>query len=185
MPKSAITVLMAALLASGLAKAQTAPTPLHVNPPIDLSAPLPPLPMPKGPTGRVDDVLDRISKNMQPNADVIDAGAEQVINRDLNISKTVGAALKPVGYALIGNQRYIYASDDGQKVIRLTEGSRLGIIKIAKISEYGVEYQAGGKNLYAPLSYTLNDPPKAPQQNQPPQATGGQPGQMTSQAGRM
>lgn len=149
------------ILSASVFAQQTAAVP----PPLNSNMVLPPLPS-KGPAGPVDDVLKRISQNVVPAADAIDAQTEIDINRYVALNKSVGAVLKPVGYVQIGSQRMIYASEDGKSVMRLTEGSRIGVMKIARISENGVDYQVGGKTFYAALAYATVEVPKAPQQNQ-------------------
>jgi hypothetical protein len=131
------------------------------------NAPLPvaatvaaPIAHPKGPAGDVDKVLERIAKNMQPQGDVIDQQAEANINRDLNLSRSTGQLLRPVGYLQVGDERSVFASEDGVRVLRLREQSRLGVMRIAKISEDGVEYKVSGKDMYAPLAYTAQEAPK-------------------------
>lgn len=119
--------------------------------------------MDKGPAGNVDKVLEQISRNMQPAPDMIDAQAETAINRDMNLSRSTGQMLRPVGFMQIENERVIFASEDGVRVLQLRENSRLGLMKIAKISEFGVEYTVSGKTMYAPLAYTATEPPKAAQ----------------------
>jgi hypothetical protein len=119
--------------------------------------------MDKGPAGNVDKVLEQISRNMQPAPDMIDAQAETAINRDMNLSRSTGQMLRPVGFMQIENERVIFASEDGVRVLRLKENSRLGLMKISKISEFGVEYTVSGKTMYAPLAYTASEAPKAGQ----------------------
>ena len=113
------------------------------------------------PSAAADRVLEMIAKNMKPQADLIDATAESNINRDVNISRSTGQLLRPVGYMQIGDERAIFASEDGVRVARLKEQSRFGVMKINKISEDGVDYTVSGKALYAPLTYLASDPPKA------------------------
>lgn len=120
-------------------------------------------PIPKGPAGNVDKVLERISRNLLPQADMIDSQAEASINRDLNLSRSTGQLLRPVGYIQVGDERAIFASEDGVRFLKLKEQSRLGVMKIAKISEDGVEYKVSGKDMYAPIAYTATEAPKQPQ----------------------
>ena len=111
-------------------------------------------------TGEVDKILRSIAANLKPNAEYIDAPAEMTINRDLNLSRSVGMMLRPVGYMQVNDQKVIYASEDGQRLLRLTVGSRLGLMKIKKISQDGVEYEVGGKIMHAPMAYTTAEAPK-------------------------
>ncbi len=117
----------------------------------------------KGLTSHVDKVLEQISRNMLPAPEMIDAQAETAINRDMNLSRSTGQMLRPIGYMEIENSRVIFASEDGVRVLRLKENSRLGVMKIIKISDFGVEYQVSGKVMYAPLAYMASEPPKAGQ----------------------
>ena len=117
-------------------------------------------PTPKGPAGNVDKVLERIARNMQPQADMIDQQAEASINRDVNLSRSTGQLLRPIGYFQVGDERAIFASEDGVRVMKLKENSRIGVMQIAKISEDGVEYKVSGKNMYAPIAYTASEAPK-------------------------
>lgn len=121
-----------------------------------------PLPSPGGPAGPVDKVLADIARNMKPSADLIDAQSETAINRDVSISRSTGQLLRPIGFIQVGDERAIFASEDGQRVAKLKEHSRLGVMRISKISEDGVEYTASGKLMYAPMAYLSSEPPKAP-----------------------
>ena len=116
--------------------------------------------LPRGPTGDVDRILKGIAKNMQPQTEMIDPQAEMLINRDIALSRSTGQMLRPVGFVQIGEMRMIYVSEDGQRLLRLKEGSRLGLMKVKKISENGVEYEVAGKTIYAPLAFTAVEPPK-------------------------
>lgn len=124
-------------------------------------------PTPKGPAGNVDKVLERIQKYMLPQADIIDQQAEASINRDLNLSRSTGQLLRPVGYLQVGDERAVFASEDGVRVMKLKENSRIGVMKIAKISEDGVEYKVSGKEMYAPIAYTATEAPKVSQMPNP------------------
>ena len=116
-----------------------------------------------GATAAVDRVLETIAKNMAPAADQIDATAESNINRDVNISRSTGQLLRPVGYMQINDERAIFASEDGARLARLKEQSRFGVMRINKISEDGVDYTVSGKAMYAPLTYLAAEPPRAVQ----------------------
>lgn len=134
-----------------------------------LSAPLPTRPVPgvipDTPTGRADYMLERLMPHMMPDPNAVDQVAEQNVTREINISKSAGQVLRPVGFVQIGNKRTIYASEDGQRVMRLAAGSQIGIMKIKEITENGVAYRAGSRDLFAPLSYLPSEPPKPPTQN--------------------
>lgn len=133
--------------------------------PVQAAAPAPMNTVVKGPAGNVDKVLEKISHNMLPMPDVIDSQAEANINRDVNLSRSTGQMLRPVGYMQIGDERAIFASEDGVRVLKLKEQSRFGVMKIARISEDGVEYKVSGKDMYAPLAYMATEAPKGPQNN--------------------
>lgn len=157
--------LLVGLMVGGVGHAVAADQPLPALPSLPLVVPaLSSLPVARGPGGKADQLLEQIYKNMTPPADLFDAPAEASINREMNISRSTGQLLKPVGFMQVGQERIIFASDDGQRVLRLREGSRIGAMRIEKITEYGVDYLVGGKSMFAPLAYTVSEPPKAPQQ---------------------
>lgn len=163
--------LLVGLVTGGVGHAVAADQPLPALPSLPpvasvFPSSLPDLPpvIARGPAGKADQLLEQIYKNMTPPADLFDAPAEASINREMNISRSTGQLLKPVGFMQVGQERIIFASDDGQRVLRLREGSRIGAMRIEKITEDGVDYLVGGKSMFAPLAYTVSEPPKAPQQ---------------------
>lgn len=122
----------------------------------------PPFPFTATPTDRVDHMLDRMLPHMIPDPDAVDQAAEQNVTREINVSRSVGQMLRPVGFVSIGNKKMIYASEDGQRVMKLSPGGRIGIMKIKEITEDGVSYMAAKKEMYAPLSFLPSDPPEPP-----------------------
>lgn len=152
--KTLIAVFFAAT-ASGATLAQsTLDSPIPNNAPHAQGLP------PKGPAGNVDRVLEQIAKRLTPGPDQIDTQAEANITRDLNLTRSSGQILKPIGFMQVGDDRSVFASEDGQRVIRLKEKSRIGVMKIVQISEDGVEYTTSGKGMYAPMAYVASDAPR-------------------------
>lgn len=133
-------------------------------------------------TNKVDDVLERIGRNLQ-NTPESDATLEQNITRQMNLLQSTDKAIRPVGYVSVGSNKYILISRDGKTVTRLREGSAIGSIKVVRIEEDGVIYMVGDKELYSPISFASNDAPKPPQ-NQQNNATTPAP-QMTGAGGSM
>lgn len=126
-----------------------------------------------GPAGRVDDVLSKLSSKLTgPVTDP--AQDEQDFNRALNYTRQGGTMLKPVGFSEINGKRVMYvATADVQgggagqgsgnaSLQRLEEGSSVGTFKINRVSVAGLEYTAGSKKIFAPLTLVVADPPKAP-----------------------
>ena len=160
----AIALVLGALICSlSFAQTTTPMSQININPP-----PAPPLSAsmfnatPKGPATEVDKVLQRISANMVPPKYFIDSAAEMTINREMNVTKSAGQMLRPIGYVQIENQKMVYVLDDQQRILKIKEGSRIGILQVVSISELGVDYLVAGKAMFAPLSYAQADPPKAP-----------------------
>lgn len=155
------TLIALALTASVpiAAQAQTIKQPLPPLPPAPAMAQLP---LAGGPTGRVDALLERMLPHLAPDPSAVDQAYEQSMNREINLSRSVRDVLKPVGFVRIGDQKTIYASEDGHRLSRLSTGSRIGMMQIGKITEQGVTYTVGKRDLYAPLAYLPTDPPKPP-----------------------
>lgn len=118
----------------------------------------------KTPTGRADYILEHMLPHLMPSPDAVDQQVEQNVSREINLTRSAGQLLKPVGFVQIGNRKIVYASEDGKRLMRLTAGSRIGIMKIQSIDEDGVTYIAGQRELHAPLAYLPSDPPTPPDQ---------------------
>jgi hypothetical protein len=127
----------------------------------------------KGPAGRVDDVLSKLSSKLTgPVTDPVQD--EQDFNRALNYTRQGGTMLKPVGYSEVNGKRVMYVATEqsqgspaGQggsnaSLQRLEEGNSVGTIKIDRVSVAGLEYTAGTKKIFAPLTLIVTEPPKAP-----------------------
>lgn len=126
-----------------------------------------------GPAGRVDDVLSKLSSKLTgPVTDPVQD--EQDFNRALNYTRQGGTMLKPVGFTEINGKRVMYVatadvqgggggqSGGNASLQRLEEGSSVGTFKINRVSVAGLEYTAGSKKIFAPLTLVVADPPKAP-----------------------
>ena len=170
------TIFLASVMALSFANTASAVEPVNLAAPLPVIAssgvaPIRPAPVvpagaamlasSRGPAGAVDKVLERIARNMTPPADLIDSQAETAMNRDITLSRSTGQILRPVGFMQVENERVIFASEDGVRVVRLKENSRLGVMKITGISEYGVDYTVSGKAVYAPLAYMPSEGPRA------------------------
>lgn len=128
-------------------------------------APVMPMPQPMAAQNaqneNIDALLDKISRNMKPPTDLIDSQSETSINREIGLSRSTGQLLRPIGFMEINDDRVVFASEDGIRVLSLRENSKIGVMKVLKISESGVSYSIGGKTMFAPLAYMATEAPKA------------------------
>lgn len=176
MRNTLITLALAAIF-SAAAQAQTIKQPL---PPLPPAPGVAQLPLAGGPTSRVDALLERMLPHLAPDPSAVDQASEQNMNREINLSRSAGQVLKPVGFVRIGNTKTIYASEDGQRLSRLSAGSRIGVMQIKEVTSQGVTYSVGKRDMYAPLAYLPTDPPKPPAQ----QASGQQQHAQAAPGGR-
>ena len=116
---------------------------------------------PTGPAAAVDKVLQRIANNMVPSKNFVDPAAEAVINREMNVTRSAVQMLRPVGFLQIADKKMVYVLDDQQRILKIKEGSRIGMLQVVSISEMGVDYLVGGKAMFAPITFVQAEAPKA------------------------